>query len=150
LRELCEDVRVVMAARVSELRQRLELAADLERYTVDADRELLRRVLQNLVDNGAKHGPSQGVIRLEAHAHSPGWVLIRVRDEGPGVAPGLRERIFDKYAHEDAASFRQRDGRGLGLRFCQMAVRLHGGSIWVEDSAPRGAAFCVLLPAPSR
>lgn len=143
--ELFNEVWTVMGPRVDERGQKLQvdnqLAADIR-----ADRELLRRVLQNLVDNGVKYGPTHGTIRIEARPDAPGWVLLRVRDEGPGVPPELRERIFEKYAHIDCDSVRHRDGRGLGLRFCEMAVRLHGGRIWVEDNEPRGACFCVLLP----
>jgi signal transduction histidine kinase len=151
LGELCEEVRSVMAARVAETGQHLAIASGLEAYTINGDRELLRRVLQNLVDNGVKYGPPQGTIFIEAGIHSPESVLLRVRDEGPGVPLSLRERIFDKYAHVECSSLRGHDSRGLGLRFCQMAVGLHGGRIWVEDNQPHGASFCVSLPvsAPS-
>jgi signal transduction histidine kinase len=147
LGELCDEVRSVMAGRVAETRQELQIGRELSAFAVHADRELLRRVLQNLIDNGAKYGPPQGTIRIEARAHTTQAVLVRVRDEGPGVPPALRQRIFEKYAHLECDSLRHRDSRGLGLRFCEMVVTLHGGRIWVEDNEPRGAAFCVLLPA---
>ncbi len=146
LGDLCEEVRSVMAGRVAEARQRLEISRELDGLALHADRELLRRELQNLVDNAAKHGPPQGTIRIEGSADTSGAVLLRVRDEGPGVPPALRARIFEKYAPLEWDSLRHRDGRGLGLRFCEMAVRLHGGRIWVEGNEPQGASFCVLLP----
>ena len=150
LHELLEEVRSAMAPRLAENRQELEVSSALEESTINADRELLRRTLQNLVDNCVKYGPPHGTIRIDAQPFAEDSVLLRVRDEGPGVPPELRERIFDKYAQVERDSTRHRDSRGLGLRFCQMAVSLHGGRIWVEDNQPSGASFCLLLPSADR
>jgi K+-sensing histidine kinase KdpD len=73
-------------------------------------------------------------------------VLLKVGDEGPGVAPEKMERIFDKYTTTERADRRARDSRGIGLRFCKMVAEAHGGRIWVENTLPRGALFCVELP----
>jgi signal transduction histidine kinase len=110
------------------------------------DEELMRRVLQNLVDNCIKYGPAGGTIDIDA-ASAPNKLAISVRDQGHGVPEDLRERIFEKYARiEREPSGRHRDSRGLGLRFCRLAVEAHGGRIWVEDNRP-GAIFRVELPA---
>lgn len=123
---------------------RLERSAAVEQVTADPD--LLRRVLENLVDNAIRHAPPGTAVRLEAVARE-GEVEIRVADQGSGIAPELRERVFDRFVQLDdrdrpAAS---RAGRGLGLTFCKLAVEAHGGSIGIEDGAP-GAVFCVRLP----
>ncbi len=119
------------------------LVTAMEATTVRADADLLRRVLENLVDNAIRHAPSSSRVQLSSLAR-PGAVLLRVVDEGRGIPEALRERIFHRFARLDPAAER-RSGRGLGLQFCRLAVEAHGGSIWVEDASP-GAAFCVKLP----
>ncbi len=107
--------------------------------------DLLRRVLQNLVDNALHYGPSHGTVRLEARASAEG-VECAVCDEGPRIPPHLREHIFERYVR--AADGANKNGHGLGLTFCRLAVEAHGGAIWIEDNEPRGNRFCFRLPAP--
>jgi signal transduction histidine kinase len=112
-----------------------------------ADPDLMRRVLGNLVDNCVKYGPPGGRIWLESRVERDGTALLSIRDEGPGVPPDLRELIFEKYSRLERGKGRRRAGsRGLGLRFCRVAVEAHGGRIWVEDNVPTGACFRVRLP----
>jgi two-component system, sensor histidine kinase and response regulator len=116
---------------------------------LDADPELLRRVLQNLVDNALRHSPRGRQVAIEAEG-SNGTVVLRVRDQGPGVPPALREQIFDKYIRINRSHAEGAPGKGLGLAFCRIAVEAHGGRIWVEDNQPQGSVFVVRLPAATR
>jgi signal transduction histidine kinase len=146
LKALLEQVHAVMSPRASLRKQRLEIASLPEHRTVSVDPNLLVRVLQNLVDNCIKYGPSGGYIWIDAELGTH-MLTLRVRDEGPGVPPALRERIFEKYARlERDLAARHRDSRGLGLRFCRVAADAHGGRIWVEDNLPQGACFVLELP----
>jgi signal transduction histidine kinase len=121
----------------------LDLGIDARAATADAD--LLRRVLENLLDNALRHTPRGGTVRVtsdatDAHTH------LRIADNGPGIAPEMRERIFDPFVQlESDHRATTRTGRGLGLTFCRLAVEAHGGRIWVEDARP-GAVFVVSLP----
>lgn len=121
----------------------VSLASTIEPGSVLADLDLIRRVIENLVDNALRHAPPQTEVRVSA-AHRDGAAEIRVTDAGPGVAPSLRERVFDAFTQfdPDAAA---RSGHGLGLTFCKLAVEAHGGTIWVEEGKP-GAVFCLRLP----
>jgi two-component system sensor histidine kinase/response regulator len=147
--------RVDLAALMTEVVAALELRATdmsvaleptLDARFAHADADLLRRVLENLVENAIRHSPEGSVIRIHT-LEQPGGLLLRVADAGPGVPHGAREQIFERFVQlgaENAAATRV--GRGLGLAFCKLAVEAHGGRIWVEDAEP-GAAFCLWLPS---
>lgn len=119
------------------------LAVALETTEVSADIDLLRRVLENLVDNAIRHAPAGSQVRLSSKSE-PGAVLLTVTDRGAGIPEELRGRIFERFARLDPNADR-RSGRGLGLQFCKLAVEAHGGHIWVEDAAP-GTGFWIRLP----
>jgi two-component system sensor histidine kinase/response regulator len=115
---------------------------------IRADRDLLRRVLGNLLDNAFKYAPKGGRITIAEHSPEEGRLELRVADEGPGIPEAFRARVFEKYfrLERDAAN-QTRTSRGLGLLFCKVAVEAHGGRIWVEDAKPHGSAFCFDLPS---
>ncbi len=116
-----------------------------ETRNLKADADLLRRVLENLVENAIRHAPEGSEVRLTGMP-SDGGVEIRVADAGRGVPAELRTRIFGAFVQmENGERVVTRAGRGLGLTFCKLAVEAHGGRIWVEDAAP-GAIFCMRLP----
>jgi len=140
-------VQRAMSFSASERGQRIVASfAELALPTWVLDEELVRRVLMNLVDNCIKYAPSGSPVEIEA-ASTSGVLALGVRDRGPGVPEELREKIFEKYARvAPDRRVRDRDSRGLGLRFCRLAVEAHGGRISVEDNRP-GAIFRVELPA---
>ena len=119
----------------------LELVPQVEATQVYADRDLIHRVLANLVDNAIRNAPSGSAIRVSVQC-VPGGVELRVIDAGLGVPEPLRERVFERFMTGGDGG--TRTNRGLGLAFCKAAVETHGGRIWIEDAAP-GAAFCVRL-----
>ncbi len=122
-------------------------ATDTE-VRIRADAALVRRVMENLIDNSLKYTPAGGEIRIELRRTADGGATLRVRDQGPGVPEAYRKSVFDKYAQLDRDHARRaRSSRGLGLAFCRLAVEAHGGRIWIEDNQPTGAVFCVMLPA---
>jgi signal transduction histidine kinase len=145
---------VDLPALVREVFQALELRAhdsgvtleqDVSVEVVHADPDLLRRVVENLIENAIRHAPEGSAVRLATRSVE-GSVELRVTDAGPGVAAELREKIFEPFVQiENGDRVVARSGRGLGLTFCKLAVEAHAGRIWVEDAAP-GAAFCVRLP----
>jgi two-component system sensor histidine kinase/response regulator len=120
----------------------VEIVADSAPQLLHGDPDLVRRVLENLVDNAIRHAPAESRVRITSVDHGT-TVELRVADGGPGVPPALRERVFDRFVQGDAPS---RGSRGLGLAFCKLAVEAHGGAIWIEDANP-GAVFCVRFPA---
>jgi signal transduction histidine kinase len=115
--------------------------------------DALRHIVLNLLDNAVKYGPRGqrvGVVLLGGPgvrgSGSPGEVRIEVTDEGPGIPPADRERIWRPY--QRGGDVRGVAGSGVGLSVVHDVVAQHGGRAWVEDaSAGRGARFVVTLPA---
>ena len=123
----------------------VKLASEVLVPTLRADPDLLRRVLENLLDNAVRHAPQGTVVRMTAKIDRRA-IELRVADEGPGISSELRETIFERFVQGDASPSRStRDGRGLGLAFCRLAVEAHGGTIVVESEKP-GSVFLVRIP----
>jgi two-component system sensor histidine kinase KdpD len=111
------------------------------------DPVLLEQCLANLVDNAAKFSPPGSHIRVEARTAEHGAIEIAVRDQGPGVAPEDRARVFDLF-HRIRGEDRGPAGSGVGLAICRGFVEAMGGTIRAEDNADgRGAAFLIAFPA---
>ena len=108
-----------------------------------ADRERLHQVLVNLLDNAARHSPSGGTVSITAR-HSTGGLTIEVADQGPGIAPEERYRVFERFTRGERATG---GGTGLGLAIAQWVVELHAGTISVADSGGPGCKIRVALPA---
>ena len=113
--------------------------------TLTADRHLLRRVLDNLVDNALRHSPSTGRIELRVRQDDGTWVF-EVADQGPGVAPELHDRIFERFGRADPARSRGSGGTGLGLALSAAVARAHGGTLELVDGGRPGAVFRLRLP----
>jgi len=125
--------------------RQVDLRSNVERIELCADADLLRRVLENLIDNAIRHAPNGSSVSLSLQRH-PGAIELRVTDQGRGIPPEKRETIFERFVQvTDAGGSSSRTGRGLGLTFCRLAVEAHSGRIHVEDAMP-GTVFCVRLP----
>lgn len=125
----------------------LKSSVDMVDQIVQADHDLVRRVLENLILNAIHHSPRSSSIDVTA-AYSNDDVELSVRDHGLGVPEAFRERVFDKYVRLDSDPASMAN-RGLGLTFCRIAVEAHGGRVWVEPNEPNGAAFIVRIPRRS-
>ncbi|HEX2111039.1 MAG TPA: ATP-binding protein [Gaiellaceae bacterium] len=113
---------------------------------VAADRDKVRQVLVNLVDNALKYSPDGGTVELGVEP-GDGNVRFYVRDEGLGIPPAEQDRIFEKFYRLDPGMTRGVGGTGLGLYICSQLVERMGGRIWVESSHGEGSTFAFELPA---
>ena len=118
-----------------------EIPEDLPLVAMDA--VLMEQVLLNLVDNAIKYSPRGTPVVIKAWAAGKSLTLS-VTDQGPGIAPGEEERIFEKLARGEAAA--SRPGAGLGLAICKGIVTAHGGRIQAVNHPQGGAQFLVTLP----
>ena len=109
------------------------------------DPDLTRRILENLVTNAIKHTPLACGVRVVI-SRTGRWAQIAVHDEGAGVPPQKRQRIFEPFSAEGVRSAAGYESSGLGLAFCKLAAEAQGGSIRVEQGRPSGSVFIVDLP----
>lgn len=138
------------------IEQQLALGLD----PIEADRDKLIRIIQNLLDNAMKFSPTGGVVTIGVHCytsespipagvpvHPPfqqgDWMIFWVQDRGPGIPAAYHERIFEKFGQVRG---RRARGTGLGLTFCKLAVEAHHGRIWLESSEGNGSVFAFALP----
>ncbi|CAN5526222.1 HAMP domain-containing sensor histidine kinase [soil metagenome] len=144
---LPELVRQAVTLRRDTLDDIVDLDGDMEDMVVRADKRRLVRILDNLLGNAAAYGGGASRVAVEAAGDT---VLISVEDDGPGVPPEDRGRIFERFSRGGGAGRRSTsgDGVGLGLSLVAEHARMHGGQAWVEerpDGKP-GARFVVQLP----
>jgi two-component system OmpR family sensor kinase len=111
------------------------------------DEDLLRRLVLNLLQNAIQHTPAGGSIGVTVEP-SGDAVKIRVADGGPGIPEVDRARIFDRFVRLDEA--RTGSGTGLGLPIARWIAEVHGGTLVLEASGPRGSTFCATLGNPAR
>ena len=137
-----EAVRPAALARDVELH--LEAAPDVGRVRADPDR--LQQVVWNLVANAVKFTGRGGRVDV-AMQRGDGFVEIRVRDTGRGIAPEFLPRLFDRFSQVDASSTREHGGLGLGLSIVRHLVEMHGGTVRAASAGiGHGAEFTVRLP----
>jgi signal transduction histidine kinase len=140
---------VVAAARAHlppNLELEVELSEPLPRVAADPDKA--RQVLANLVDNAVKYSPDGGVIRVTAEP-SGRWVRFAVHDEGLGIPPAERDRVFEKFYRLDPGLTRGVGGTGLGLYICRELAEHMDGRVTLEPKGSRGSTFAVELPVAS-
>ena len=146
LGELTREVAASLGVLAEERRQ--QLAIDVPPGTiVSADRLVLREAITNVLDNAIKYSPDGGTIAI-AVARNQREAILAITDEGPGIPPGDRERIFHRFFRIDEARSREHGGAGLGLAIAKWATDIHGGRITVHDRPGGGAEFRIALPMP--
>ncbi len=113
------------------------------------DEARLRQVVGNLVSNALAHTPETAPLTLSVGEDTSGGgdrVVLRVADEGPGMAPEDAARVFERFYRADASRSRAAGGTGLGLSIVAALVAAHGGDVALETAPGRGAVFTVRLP----
>jgi PAS domain S-box-containing protein len=116
---------------------------------LDADPARLAQIVGNLLNNACKFSDRNGRVSLSVEREGT-QIVIRVRDEGIGIAPEHLSRIFEMFAQVDSSLHRSRDGLGIGLTLVKTLVEMHGGTVQVHsEGVGRGSEFTVRLPVPA-
>jgi signal transduction histidine kinase len=148
-RVLINEAVEVVTPIIREKNQTIDINLSEIPLTVLVDKDMILRVLINLIENASKYTPNDNVItvgtRLYVDDSGKDYVEFWVKDTGYGIPEKDRDFIFEKFsrleAHRDKAK-----GIGLGLTFCRLAVEGHGGRIWVESEVEKGSRFAFILP----
>ncbi len=119
-----------------------KVAPGLSAYT---DREIIERVIVNLLTNAIKYSPLKSILTVSAIIDENDMIRIEVKDSGQGIKAEDIHKVFAKFGQLDAKKSGSVRSTGLGLTFCKMAVEAHGGEIGVESEWGKGAAFWFTL-----
>jgi PAS domain S-box-containing protein len=128
-------------AEIREIELTVDLAASLSK--VEMDKEMIMRVVLNLLDNAIKFNKVGGKVKIEAKEQA-GKIQVAIIDDGPGIPPDQLQSIFEKFVRVRRKGGPQ--GTGLGLAFCHLAIKAHGGHIWAESEPGQGTTLCFVLP----
>jgi two-component system phosphate regulon sensor histidine kinase PhoR len=147
LARLAEPVgRAVEACRVRAEREGIALDLTVEDVPeLLIDERAIEIAVINLVDNALKYAPEGKRVSVVMH-DGPAGPEVRVADQGPGIAPEDRKRIFERFVRGKSASGKQVRGSGIGLSLVKHIAEAHGGSIRVEDASPHGSVFTLRVP----
>jgi two-component system, OmpR family, heavy metal sensor histidine kinase CusS len=142
-----ELLRDVVTPRQWEMRRhKIEIGYDAAGVdSIDVDRSLFVRIIENLIDNAIRYTPPRGRISMTLRPIA-GGTRLEVGNSGAPVPEQARSIIFEKFgqARKDTG----RMNLGLGLYFCRLAVEAHGGRIWIEERPELPTVFCIDLPTP--
>jgi signal transduction histidine kinase len=139
LRNVVERARVQLAPN-----HRVELNGP-DRFNALTDGQALRSIADNLIENAAKYAPEGTRIGIDVIKGKEGWRMV-VSDEGPGIAPGDQDRIFERFYRGGNEETRQAKGTGLGLYIVQRLAQRLGGDVQLSKGVPHGAIFAVSFP----
>ena len=145
LADLLQDLVETVNYEISEGSESIGLQLDVP-LLLDADRELLWRVFENLLRNALKHSGDSGGIRVIAGPVDGKYIQVNVLDSGPGIDEAHINRIFEPFYRVDEARNRNSGGHGLGLAIAASAIRRHGGRIAASNRKEGGLDVQVVLP----
>ena len=143
LGDMAREVTASLGILAEERHQRVEVTS-ADGVHVSADRLVLRDAITNVVDNAIKYGPSGSTIDVQVKGNAQ-WATLTVADQGPGIPPEHRARIFDRFYRVDESRSREMGGSGLGLAIAKWAVEANGGEIALDMSGS-GSVFRISLP----
>ncbi len=118
-----------------------------ETLPAEFDPDKINRILTNLLSNAIKFTPENGIIRAKLeHDDNADEAKIIIADSGPGIPPGMRDAVFERFRQIEESSTRRSEGTGLGLAITKELTTLHHGTIGIQDAPEGGALFWVQLP----
>ena len=147
LRELVEQRANLLISRAEERHVKMELHKIVEGFIVQADRNILSRVLDNLILNAIKLCPDGCFVEISL-SKKDNRVEVEVTNDGPPIPKEFHKKIFEKFGHIEVRKTSGHKGVGLGLAFCKMALEMMGGAIWLEspvDGLEGGTRFVASL-----
>jgi CheY-like chemotaxis protein len=146
LSEIVASALEIASPLIARKRHAVSVSVATDGLAVDGDRQRLAQVVGNVVTNAAKYTAEGGTIQVVG-TPADGNVVLRVEDNGIGVAPDLLPRIFEAFVQGDRSLDRSEGGLGMGLALARKLIELHGGTIAARSDGPgKGSAFTISLP----
>ena len=137
----------IQACQTLALDRGTKLVVDIdEKFLVEVNAPLVEQALINLLDNAIKYSPTKSIVQVLAHSDGV-WVVLEVKDQGPGISPEHLPRLFERFYRVDKARSRKVGGTGLGLAIVKHIAQTHGGSVEVSSQVGFGSVFRLRLPA---
>lgn len=148
LEEILKEALEKLNIKIEQKKIKMEILMTHALPELKADKNLLYRVIVNLLDNGIKHSPPESTISINITAdNEENNILFCINDEGDGIPEEYHEKIFEAFFTLDTEDKIIKTATGIGLSFCKLAVEAHGGRIWVENCETKGCKFYFTLPA---
>jgi signal transduction histidine kinase len=142
--ELMTEALKLMPDDLKDKLPQVKVETDLARFFVHVDPTLLQHAVRNIVENAFKFGAK----RLDVSVHAEnGSVVLCFKDDGPGIPPEDRERVFERFYQVEKTFCGQVPGAGLGLTMVKQTAQAHGGQVWVESEMEKGSTIFLKLPA---
>jgi signal transduction histidine kinase len=142
--ELVREAEKILPEEYQKFKGKVNVSGVSDALMVDADPTLLQHAFRNIIENAFKFGATQ----LDVLGKRDGdMVAIQFTDDGPGIPPEDRERVFERFYQVDKHFVGQIPGAGLGLTMVKETVQAHGGKIWVDKGNGKGSTFFIKLPA---
>ena len=144
-----EDVVVDVVSQIYGMMEEKNIEFSMDKKGEDVvlgDRNLLKQLFLNLIENAVKYNVEGGRIKVCIDGSRDGWVSVKVEDTGVGIPKEEIPKIFEKFYRVDKSRSRKVGGAGLGLSIAKWIVEAHGGRIKVESDLGKGATFVVFLP----
>ncbi|MGF1525438.1 MAG: CheR family methyltransferase [Candidatus Competibacterales bacterium] len=146
LREIVDETVEAFGSLFAEHGLRLAVENGGAPLAIDGDRDRLLQVQANLLNNAVRYAKGHGEVRLSL-TREAGWAVLKVKDQGRGIAPDQLERIFELFYQVEAPIDRSLGGMGIGLTLVRLIVELHGGTVAAHSDGPGlGSEFAVRLP----
>jgi len=142
--DLVKEAMKVMSEPMKKKVAGVKLDPGLDKLILDVDPTLMQHAVRNVLDNALKFGATE--VKVSGQLEN-GHVLLRFADNGPGIPPEDRERVFERFYQVEKSFSGQVPGVGLGLTMVRQTVESHGGRVWVESQVGSGTTVCMDLPA---
>lgn len=145
VKDLVQQITASMRLQFEKYHAEVNIQSEGENFIIEGDRLHLTSVIYNLVDNALKYSPEDPKININVEQQN-GHLNLLVQDNGIGIAPEYRNRIFEKFFRVPTGDVHNVKGYGLGLNYVASVVQKHGGKIEVESAPGQGSCFTVSLP----
>jgi len=145
LANILTSVRETLGVLAENRRQTLNASIPNGAVPIHGNALLLRHALMNIVHNAIRYSPDDSSIRIELAIHGD-RASVEIGDEGPGIAPDLQRKVFDRFFRVDAARSRDTGGQGLGLAIAKSVIEKHRGAISIVADTKSGTTFRIELP----